>query len=108
MRPRWPSTTSPARAPLTNDNISGGVEEDVRIQNSTGSLNSLSITGSTFATTGAATSNDALAVLGRSGASVFNATVQNNSFTRAQGDLFQYTLVTGTGTLHFDSKHRHE
>jgi large repetitive protein len=90
-------------ASITNDTITGGVEDDVRIQNTTGSLSSLGITGSTFATTGAATANDALALIGRTGASVFNATVQGNTFARAQGDLFQYTLEAGTGTMHFDS-----
>jgi hypothetical protein len=90
-------------ASITNDTITGGVEDDVRIKNTTGSLSSLSITGSTFATTGAATANDALSLVGQTGVSVFNASVTGNTFTRAQGDLYQYTLNTGTGTMHFDS-----
>ena len=88
---------------ITNDNISGGVEDDVRVKNTAGSLTSLSITGSTFATTTAATANDALSLIGQTGVTVFNASVTGNSFTRAQGDLYQYTLNTGTGTMHFDS-----
>jgi len=88
---------------ITNDNISGGFEDDVRVQNNTGQLNSMSVTGSTFATVNAATANDALALLGTNGATTFNATVQNNTFNRAQGDLYQYTLQSGTGTMHFDS-----
>ena len=90
-------------AAITNDNIGGGFEDDVRVQNATGSLSSLSVTGSTFATANLNSSNDALALLGKNGATAFNATVQNNTFNRAQGDLYQYTVESGTGTMHFDS-----
>ncbi|MDX1996619.1 MAG: Ig-like domain-containing protein [Thermoanaerobaculia bacterium] len=88
-------------AAITNCNISGAVENNLSVINTTGSLNRLTVSGTTFGSMSAATGDDAMLVEGQN-AAVVNVTVQNSTFTSARGDHFQHNLVnTATGDLVF-------
>ncbi len=77
---------------IQNTSISGGVEDNFRVRNSSGTLNRITFDATTFGANNAATGNDAL-LLEPSGAAVLNVTVQNCTFTSAAGDLFQLNLL---------------
>ncbi|MBP7675231.1 MAG: putative Ig domain-containing protein [Thermoanaerobaculia bacterium] len=84
-------------ASITACSFSGAVEHNVAVVNTTGTLNRITVTGSTFGTMNAATGSDGL-LIESLGTAVINATVQNNFFTAAVGDHFQYSVnssVTG-------------
>jgi hypothetical protein len=76
---------------IQNSNISGGVEDNFRIRNSSGTLNRVTFDATTFGANNAATGNDAL-ILEPTGTAIINVTVQNCFFTSAAGDLFQLNL----------------
>jgi hypothetical protein len=81
---------------ITNCNFGGGsIEDTFRVRNGSGSLNRITMTNNTFACLN--TTGDALKFEtgGTGGAGIINATVQNNFFTSAAGDLFNF-LVNGT------------
>ncbi|HMM34440.1 MAG TPA: hypothetical protein PKA62_06855, partial [Thermoanaerobaculia bacterium] len=77
---------------IQNSSISGGVEDNFRVRNSSGTLNRITFDATTFGANNAATGNDAL-LLEPSGTAVLNVTVQNCTFTSAAGDLFQLNLL---------------
>ena len=77
---------------VQNNSISGGVEDNFRVRNSSGTLNRITFDATTFGANNAATGNDAL-ILEPSGTAVLNVTVQNCFFTSAAGDLFQLNLL---------------
>lgn len=84
-------------ASITACSFSGAVEHNVAVVNTAGTLNRITVTGSTFGTMNAATGSDGL-LIESLGTAVINATVQNNFFTAAVGDHFQYSVnnsVTG-------------
>jgi Bacterial Ig domain len=88
-------------ATISNCNISGAVENNLSVINTSGSLNRLTVSGTTFGSMSAATGDDAMLVEGQN-AAVVNVTVQNSTFTSARGDHFQHNLVnTATGDLVF-------
>ncbi len=74
--------------------ISGGVEDNFRVRNSSGTLDRIVFTGVTIGANGTAAGNDGIN-LEPSGNAVMRATVQNSTFTSARGDLFQLN-VAGT------------
>jgi hypothetical protein len=84
-------------ATISSSNISGSIETNVRVENSSGTLNRLVISGTTIGTNDTTTGDDGLFVQG-SGTSVVNVTVQNSFFTAARGDLVQTDRI-GTGTF---------
>jgi hypothetical protein len=88
-------------ASISNCNISGAVENNLSVINTSGSLNRLTVSGTTFGSMSAATGDDAMLVEGQN-AAIVNVTVQNSTFTSARGDHFQHNLVnTATGDLVF-------
>jgi len=76
--------------------ISGGVEDNFRVRNSSGTLDRIVFTGITIGANGTAAGNDGIN-LEPSGTAVMRATVQNSTFTSARGDLFQLN-VAGTAS----------
>ena len=83
-------------AAVTSTNISGGFENNFKLNNSTGTLNRLTFTSVMIGANSTAEGNDGIGIEG-SGNSVVNVTVQNSTFTSARGDLFQMNHI-GTGT----------
>src|SRR6185295_11313871 len=88
-------------ASISSSSISGGVENNLTVINTTGVLNRLTVTNTTFGAMSTATGDDAMAVEARN-AAVMNVTVQNSFFTSARGDHFQLSLLnTATADLVF-------
>src|SRR6185436_5463983 len=85
-------------ATISNSNISGAVETNVRVVNTSGTLNRLTIAGTTIGANHAVTGDDGLFVQA-AGTSVVNVTVQNSFFTSARGDLVNTDVPIGGGTL---------
>ena len=77
-------------ASITNSNISGAVEHNVQVINTSGTLNRITVSGTTFGAMNTATGSDGL-LLETQNTAVINATVENNFFTFAIGDHFQYS-----------------
>ncbi|MDB4913539.1 MAG: hypothetical protein JWM95_1183 [Gemmatimonadetes bacterium] len=90
-------------ASITGCYFSGGMSNNFRLSNTTGSLNRITFATDTFAVQpGNPTTrllNDALLVQGLGNATV-NTTIQSSRFEAAGGDLFQYDLgATAVGDL---------
>lgn len=81
---------------VTNCNINGGRARNFSVVDTSGTLNRLTITGTTFGLTAAASDNDSLAVEARNAGTVANVTVINSTFAGAAGDLIDFTGQTGT------------
>src|SRR5262249_48175982 len=76
---------------ITNCNISGGRARNMSVINISGTLNRLTITGSTFGLNqNFIDASDSLSVESRNAGTVLNATVQANTFTGAPGDLVEF------------------
>ena len=78
---------------FSGDSISGAVEDNFRVRNSSGTANDIVITGSSFTNA----PNDNI-ILEPSGNATMTAHVTNNTFTGAGGDHLQ-TATTNTATL---------
>ncbi len=88
-------------ATISTSSVSGGVTDNVRVVNSSGTLNRLTFSGATIGAQAAGGGNDGI-LLEATGTAVFNVTVQNSTFTAAAGDLFNYILNgANTGDLVF-------
>jgi hypothetical protein len=83
-------------ASITACTISGGWEDNMAVVNTTGTLNRLTVTSTTFGANSTTFGNDALFVEAQNTA-VMNVTVTNSFFTSTRGDHFQFN-VTGTPT----------
>jgi hypothetical protein len=81
-------------AAITSSTFSGSVEDTLRVLNNTGSLNRLTISGSTFGLNNSSTGDNGV-FIEASGSSVMNVTAQNNFFTGSRGDHFQMSTTTG-------------
>jgi hypothetical protein len=81
-------------ASISNSTFSGSVEDTLRVLNNNGSLNRLTISGSTFGLNNSTTGDNGI-YIESSGAAVINVTVQNSFFTGSRGDHFQMSLTTG-------------
>jgi VCBS repeat-containing protein len=81
---------------VSNTSISGGISDNFRVVNTTGSLNRITFTSVTVGANSTANGNDGITLEAQSTATL-NATIQNSTFTSARGDLFQLNLL-GTST----------
>lgn len=79
-------------ASFSSCNISGGVEDNVRIVNNTGSLNRVTFSNTTLGANSTALGDNSLYIEG-SGTAVVNVTFQNGFLTAARGDLFHLNLL---------------
>jgi hypothetical protein len=79
-------------ATITNCNISGAVENNFTVVNTSGALNRITFANTTFGENSTATGDDALLIEGQNTA-VINTTVQNSFFTSTRGDHFQLNLI---------------
>jgi hypothetical protein len=75
---------------VSNSDIRGGYEDNVRVVNSSGSLDRITFASDTFGDNDASNGNDALQLQSVAGAAAFKATVQNSTFTASRGDLLDY------------------
>ncbi len=82
-------------ATITNCNISGAVEHNMQVVNTSGLLNRLTVTGTIFGSMNATTGSDGL-LIETQGTAVINATVSDNIFTYAIGDHFQFSANSST------------
>jgi hypothetical protein len=82
-------------ASITGCNISGAVEHNMQVVNTSGALDRLTVTGTTFGSMNATTGSDGL-MIETQGTAVINATVSNNTFTYAIGDHFQFSANSST------------
>jgi len=90
-------------ATVSGTSVSGGVEDNFRVTNTSGVLNRITFTNATFAGNAAATGRDGLSLVA-SGGAVLNATVQNSVFTASRADQFHLALSGGAGSdLVFDT-----
>ena len=84
-------------ASISNTRISGGYEDNLRVVNTTGTLNRLTIDAVDIGSNHVGASPDGSQDAGNDGiflealgSAVLNATVSNSDFTAARGDLFQF------------------
>jgi hypothetical protein len=81
---------------ISNSTITGGYHDDVRIANTSGTLNPLTFDSDTFAQTNAdANGNDAMLITASGG--TLNPTITNSHFTAARADLL-HILSNGGAT----------
>jgi VCBS repeat-containing protein len=97
-------------ATISNSTITGGYEDSLRVYNTSGTLNRLTVSDTTVATRTANIVDDAFLATAFNSATM-NVTLNNVTATTALGDLFQYALGdTSTGDLvitnsHFSNNH---
>ena len=75
-------------ASISNSTIRGGVEDNLRVINTSGTLNSLAITGSTFRDNHITTGNDGVFIGARNNA-IMTVSITGGTFTANRGDHFQ-------------------
>ncbi|MGE4070425.1 MAG: Ig-like domain-containing protein [Lysobacterales bacterium] len=83
-------------ATVTSSVFSGARARNFSVVNTSGTLNRLTITNSSFGLTDNASDNDSLALEARNAGTVLNATVTGSTFTGAAGDIGDFTGQTGT------------
>ncbi|HWT14739.1 MAG TPA: Ig-like domain-containing protein [Patescibacteria group bacterium] len=83
-------------AAITNVVLGGGFGRNLSVVNTSGTLNRLVVTGSTFNQTAATSVGDNLAVEARTGATALNVTVNTSTFNGVAGDQIDATGQTGT------------
>ncbi|MCY7350279.1 MAG: Ig-like domain-containing protein [Cytophagaceae bacterium] len=84
-------------ASITSSSVSGSIETNLHVMNTSGILNRLTLSSTTIGTNSTVTGDDGIFFQAQSTA-VMNATVQNSFFTASRGDLAQFDLA-GTGTM---------
>lgn len=82
-------------ATVTSSNISGGKEDNFRIYNISGTLNRITVTGSTFGQNQSG-ATDSVGFVATNSGTVLNATLTNNTFTGAPDDLFEFVGQAST------------
>jgi hypothetical protein len=91
-------------ASVASSFVSGGYEDNVRVINSSGSLDRITFDTDTIGDNSAAGGNDGVLLSSSTGAAAFKATVTGSTFTGAAGDLLQYDHNgTGAGDLDVDT-----
>ena len=80
-------------ASISNSTIRGGVEDNPRVVNTSGTLSSLAITGSTFRDNHSATGNDGVFIGARNNA-IMTVSITGGTFTANRGDHFRPTQRT--------------
>jgi hypothetical protein len=83
-------------ATVSNDDIRGGYEDNFRVFNTSGSLDRITFSSDTFGDNNATNGDDAVHLEDSASSSVLKATVQNSTFTAAEGDLLNY-IHNGSG-----------
>jgi hypothetical protein len=83
-------------ASVTTCNVSGGRARNFSVVNTSGTLDRLTVTGTTFGLTQATSVEDSLAVEARNAGTIARVTVTGSTFTGAAGDLGDFTGQTGT------------
>ena len=88
-------------ASITNSEIRQGVEDNLRVVNTSGSLDRMTVTGSTFSSD-SGLGNDNIYFNATDNATL-NATIDNNDFTSVRGDHIQATVqgTNGKGDIQF-------
>ncbi|MBJ7358040.1 Ig-like domain-containing protein [Nocardioides sp.] len=88
-------------ASVSNTHIQGGLEDNFRVSQTSGTLNRLTFDTVTIGANSTALGNDGISIEGL-GTSTMNVTVQGSALTSARGDLFQMTADgSGGGDLDF-------
>lgn len=91
-------------ATINASSISGGLVDNLLIENTSGTLNRLTIDNSTIGANSTANGNDGVLIEASGSGTVMNVTVRGTTFTSARGDLFQLSLLgTSTGDLVFEN-----
>jgi hypothetical protein len=85
-------------ATISSSAVSGGLLNNLRVVNAAGTLDRISLLGTTFGSNGAADGADGV-YLEAGGAAVMNVTVQGSQFTSARTNLFNLNLL---GNAHAD------
>ncbi len=80
---------------IFNSNISGGFKDNVRVTNSTGILDRLTLTNTTIGANSTLSGEDGL-FIEASSAAVLNLTVMNSFFTSARSDLISTTALNNS------------
>jgi uncharacterized repeat protein (TIGR01451 family) len=81
--------------------VQGGVEDNIRVVNTAGTLDRITFSNTTVGPMSTTTGNDAVLLQARNSA-VLKATVEDSTFTSARGDILQFDLThTATGELIF-------
>ena len=75
-------------AAVTASTLSGGIEDNLQVRNTSGTLNRLTVSGSTIGHNSSAEGNDGIGLVGSGG--TFNVSVTNNTFHGARGDQIQH------------------
>jgi methionine-rich copper-binding protein CopC len=85
-------------AAFTGGTIEGGIEDNVTIINSSGTLNRATFSGVNIGLmdTGNASGDNGILINSTGGGAVMNTTVQNSTFDGARGDMFQAEAGPGT------------
>lgn len=87
-------------ASISSTHVSGGLEDNLRVANDTGSLDRLTLDQVTLAASGSRPANDAVNVESTGSAGALKLTVTDSTFQSAAGDLLQVTHGgTGAGDL---------
>jgi hypothetical protein len=81
-------------ATVSNSSVSGGLTDNVRVVNTSGVLDRLTVSGTTIGANSAASGRDGLN-LSAQGSAVLNVTVSNSSFTGARSLLLDVVLSSG-------------
>jgi len=84
-------------ASVSSTNISGGLVDNFRVVNTSGTLNRITFSSVTIGANSTADGNDGILLEALTGAAILNATIQNSTFTSARGDLFNF-INNGTAT----------
>jgi hypothetical protein len=83
-------TNLTGNASITNSTVTGNAEDDLWVQNSSGTLSSFNITGSTFSNTSTSIGNDGIHLEGI-GTAAMTASITGCTFDHNRGDHFQVT-----------------
>lgn len=84
-------------ASVTSCNISGGLEDNFAVINTSGTLNRITFSNTTFGANSTTDGSDGILVEGQN-AAIVNVTVQNSFFTSTRGDHFQVNLIGTAST----------
>jgi len=86
-------------ATVSNSKVNGNAEDNLWVQNSTGTLNQLTVTNSEFKNTSTSVGNDGIHFEGLSGATM-TINVSGSTFDHNRGDHFQMTTdAVASGTV---------
>jgi hypothetical protein len=93
-------STLTGSATVSNSDVRGGFENNFSVVNSSGSLDRITFSSDTFGDNNATNGNDAVQLESLASASALKATIQNSTFTAAEGDLVDYNHAgSGLGDL---------